>query len=147
MQLGICGIPICCIYGLCCVFPVSVHGCLNLWVGFNMCHKRNSGLKKPVNLSRLNFAGRSRVLDVPLFTPFSDLSCYIMFFWQINYWIQDEEDESMALFNFVEGQRSSGRIIGLRENTFYVVNVQAINSAGNGPKSETYSTRTLRAGW
>jgi hypothetical protein len=67
-------------------------------------------------------------------------------FLQINYWIDEEEDETMALFNFVPGQRDSGQIIGLRPNTFYVVNVQAINSAGNGPKSEIYRTRTLRAG-
>lgn len=52
----------------------------------------------------------------------------------------------MALFNFVPGQRDNGQIIGLRPNTFYEINVQAINSAGNGPKSGKYISRTLRFG-
>jgi len=57
-----------------------------------------------------------------------------------------EEDELMALFKIIRNQTSTGRIIGLRENTYYMMNVQAINTAGNGPKSENYRTRTLRAG-
>jgi len=52
----------------------------------------------------------------------------------------------MALFKIIRNQTDNGRIIGLRENTNYMINVQAINTAGNGPKSENYRTKTLRAG-
>jgi len=51
----------------------------------------------------------------------------------------------MALFRIIRNQTDHGLIIGLRENTYYMINVQAINTAGNGPKSENYRTRTLRA--
>jgi len=65
--------------------------------------------------------------------------------YRINYWIDVEEEETMALFRIIRNQTDNGRIIGLRENTYYMINVQAINTAGNGPKSENYRTRTLRA--
>ena len=65
---------------------------------------------------------------------------------QINYWIDGEQQEQNALFKIIHNQTSTGLILGLRENTYYQINVQAINTAGNGPKSENYRTRTLRAG-
>lgn len=65
--------------------------------------------------------------------------------YRINYWIDVEEEETMALFKIIRNQTDNGRIIGLRENTNYMINVQAINTAGNGPKSENYRTKTLRA--
>ena len=52
----------------------------------------------------------------------------------------------MALFRLIRNSTDHGLIIALRENTDYMINVQAVNTAGNGPKSETYRTRTLRAG-
>lgn len=52
----------------------------------------------------------------------------------------------MALFKVIHNQTDHGLIIALREYTYYMINVQAINTAGNGPKSENYRTRTLRAG-
>ena len=52
----------------------------------------------------------------------------------------------MALFKVIHNQTDHGMIIALRENTYYMINVQALNTAGNGPKSENYRTRTLRAG-
>jgi hypothetical protein len=64
--------------------------------------------------------------------------------YRINYWIDVEEEETMALFRIIRNQTDNGRIIALRENTYYMINVQAINTAGNGPKSENYRTRTLR---
>jgi len=51
----------------------------------------------------------------------------------------------MALFKVIHNQTDHGLIIALREYTYYMINVQAINTAGNGPKSENYRTRTLRA--
>ena len=68
----------------------------------------------------------------------------IMF--QVNYWVKDEQNETMALFRIIRNQTDHGLIIALRENTDYFVNVQVVNSAGLGPKSETYPVRTLRAG-
>jgi hypothetical protein len=65
--------------------------------------------------------------------------------YRINYWIDVEEEETMALFRIIRNQTDNGLIIGLRENTYYMINVQTINTAGNGPKSENYRTRTLRA--
>ena len=65
---------------------------------------------------------------------------------QINYWVKDEQNETMALFRIIHNQTDHGLIIALRENTDYFINVQVVNSAGLGPKSETYPVRTLRAG-
>lgn len=65
--------------------------------------------------------------------------------YRINYWIDQEEEETMALFKIIRNQTDHGLIIGLRENTNYMINVQALNTAGNGPKSENYRTKTLRA--
>jgi receptor-type tyrosine-protein phosphatase gamma len=65
--------------------------------------------------------------------------------YRINYWIDGEQNETMALFKIIHNQTDHGLIIALRENTWYMINVQAINTAGNGPKSEDYRTRTLRA--
>lgn len=65
--------------------------------------------------------------------------------YRINYWIDVQEEETMALFKIIRNQTDIGRIIGLVPNTFYMINVQAINTAGNGPKSENYRTRTLRS--
>jgi len=52
----------------------------------------------------------------------------------------------MALFRIIRNQTDHGLIIALREDTDYMINVQVVNSAGLGPKSETYPVRTLRAG-
>lgn len=65
--------------------------------------------------------------------------------YRINYWVDQEEEETMALFKIIRNQTDHGLIIGLRENTDYMINVQALNTAGNGPKSENYRTKTLRA--
>lgn len=65
--------------------------------------------------------------------------------YRINYWIDKEEDELMALFRMIYNQTDNGLIIALRENTDYMINLQAVNTAGNGPKSEDYRTKTLRA--
>jgi len=69
----------------------------------------------------------------------------IMF--QINYWVKDEQNETMALFRIIRNQTDHGLIIALREDTDYWVCVQVLNSGLNlGPKSEIYPVRTLRAG-
>jgi len=66
---------------------------------------------------------------------------------QINYWVKDEQNETMALFRIIRNQTDHGMIIALREDTDYWVNVQVLNSGLNlGPKSEFYPVRTLRAG-
>jgi len=65
---------------------------------------------------------------------------------QINYWLAGEQNETMALFRIIRNQTDHGLIIALREDTDYLINVQVVNSAGLGPKSETYPVRTLRAG-
>jgi len=70
---------------------------------------------------------------------------YLIMF-QVNYWVKDEQNETMALFRIIRNQTDHGLVIALRENTDYFVNVQVVNSAGLGPKSETYPVRTLRAG-
>jgi len=72
--------------------------------------------------------------------------CCALLAFQINYWIKDEQNETMALFRIIHNQTDHGLIIALREDTEYFVNVQVLNSAGLGPKSETYPVRTLRAG-
>ncbi|ESO05253.1 hypothetical protein HELRODRAFT_185513 [Helobdella robusta] len=65
--------------------------------------------------------------------------------YRINYWVDKEEDEQMGLFRIIRNNTDNGLIIALRENTDYMINVQAVNTAGNGPKSENYRTKTLRA--
>jgi len=60
--------------------------------------------------------------------------------------VKDEQNETMALFRIIRNQTDHGLIIALREDTDYFINVQVVNSAGLGPKSETYPVRTLRAG-
>ena len=70
-----------------------------------------------------------------------------MIVFQINYWVKDEQNETMALFRIIRNQTDHGMIIALREDTDYWVNVQVLNSGLNlGPKSEIYPVRTLRAG-
>lgn len=66
--------------------------------------------------------------------------------YRINYWVKDEQNETMALFRIIRNQTDHGMIIALREDTDYWVNVQVLNSGLNlGPKSEIYPVRTLRA--
>lgn len=62
---------------------------------------------------------------------------------QINYWKLDVEEEFEATQAILHGQRDRGLIIGLEHDTFYQFNVQAYNSAGNGPKSETFRQTTF----
>ncbi len=52
----------------------------------------------------------------------------------------------MALYNPIMGQTDQGLAIGLDPHTYYFVNVQVFNTAGNGPKSEDYLEETLRSG-
>nr|AUG84451.1 contactin [Platynereis dumerilii] len=65
--------------------------------------------------------------------------------YRINYWKEETEDEGMAIYRPLSGQRDHGLIIGLDVKTYYLVNVQVFNSAGNGPKSEDYVEETLRS--
>ena len=65
---------------------------------------------------------------------------------QINYWKEVGEDETMSLYRPIPGQTDNGFIIGLDIKTYYYVNVQVYNSAGNGPKSEDFLEETLRSG-
>ena len=57
-----------------------------------------------------------------------------------------EEDETMSIYNVIRGQSDKGKVIGLRPHTYYIVNVQVFNTAGNGPKSQDFREETLRAG-
>ena len=52
----------------------------------------------------------------------------------------------MSIYNTIRGQTDHGFIIGLDPKTYYFVNVQVFNSAGNGPKSEDFLEETLRSG-
>ena len=52
----------------------------------------------------------------------------------------------MSIYNSIPGQTNRGFIIGLDPKTYYFVNVQVFNSAGNGPKSEDFLEETLRSG-
>ena len=65
---------------------------------------------------------------------------------QINYWKEEGEDETMAFHNPISGQTDRGLAIALEVKTYYFVNVQVFNSAGNGPKSEDFLEETLRYG-
>ena len=65
---------------------------------------------------------------------------------QINFWKEIGEDETMSIYNIISGQTDTGLVIGLEPHTYYYVNVQVYNSAGNGPKSQDYLEETLRAG-
>ena len=51
----------------------------------------------------------------------------------------------MSIYKLVYGNTDHGDIIGLDYNTKYQVNVQVVNSAGNGPKSQDFLQETLRA--
>ena len=52
----------------------------------------------------------------------------------------------MSIYNTIPGQTDRGFIIGLDPKTYYFVNVQVFNTAGNGPKSEDFLEETLRSG-
>lgn len=52
----------------------------------------------------------------------------------------------MSIYNVIPGQTDHGYVIGLEHHTYYYVNVQVFNSAGNGPKSQDYLEETLRSG-
>ena len=73
------------------------------------------------------------------------LYMYIIFL-QINYWKETGEDETMSIYRPLGGQRDRGLIIGLEPKTYYYVNVQVFNTAGNGPKSQDFLEETLRKG-
>ncbi|XP_046353215.1 contactin-like [Haliotis rufescens] len=64
--------------------------------------------------------------------------------YKVNYWRQQEETEIEAVQSIYEGQIDHALIIGLQPDTWYTVNVQVYNSAGNGPKSEDYHQSTDR---
>ncbi|XP_067683459.1 contactin-like isoform X1 [Haliotis asinina] len=64
--------------------------------------------------------------------------------YKVNYWMKDTETEIEAVQSIYEGQIDNALIIGLQPDTWYTVNVQVYNSAGNGPKSEDYSQSTDR---
>ncbi|RUS71470.1 hypothetical protein EGW08_020769 [Elysia chlorotica] len=68
--------------------------------------------------------------------------------YKINYWEKDTGKESEAMQNILElkpGEENldRGLIIGLEPVTWYVFNVQAYNSAGNGDKSSSNVRQTL----
>ena len=70
---------------------------------------------------------------------------------QINYWDKDLEVEEQARFNILKIPRGqdnidNGLIIGLTPGQWYMCNVQAISSAGYGPKSEDYPQETANYG-
>ena len=69
----------------------------------------------------------------------------VFFHHQINYWKEVGESEAMSIYRPLGGQRDHGLIIGLDSHTYYFVNVQVFNSAGNGPKSQDYLEETLRS--
>ncbi|KAK6176500.1 hypothetical protein SNE40_014772 [Patella caerulea] len=64
--------------------------------------------------------------------------------YKINYWRKDVDIETGAPQNILSGQIDHGLIIGLEADTWYTVNVQVYNGAGNGPKSELYHQSTDR---
>jgi hypothetical protein len=64
--------------------------------------------------------------------------------YRLNYWKEEGEDETMAQYRPITGQTDQGLIIGLETHTYYYVNVQVYNSAGNGPKSQEFLEETLR---
>ncbi|XP_012936570.1 contactin [Aplysia californica] len=68
--------------------------------------------------------------------------------YKINYWRMNIDLETDALQNIIEVPNGStnlnhGLIIGLEAVEWYQFNVQAYNSAGNGPKSSDYEQQTL----
>ena len=67
---------------------------------------------------------------------------------QINYWKKYRDEETDALQNIIELPKNAdnlnhGLIIGLNATDWYQFNVQAYNTAGNGPKSSSYEQQTL----
>ncbi|KAL8610221.1 hypothetical protein ACOMHN_038916 [Nucella lapillus] len=67
--------------------------------------------------------------------------------YRINYWDKGLEAEDQARFNIIavpDGKNNidHGMIIGLVPGHWYIVNIQAITSAGYGPKSEDYPQET-----
>ncbi|KAL5013277.1 hypothetical protein ScPMuIL_007547 [Solemya velum] len=64
--------------------------------------------------------------------------------YKLNYWVMDEEEEIQAIQAIYQGQTDHAVIIGLEANSWYTVNVQVYNTAGNGPKSEDFHQETYR---
>ena len=69
---------------------------------------------------------------------------------KINYWHQVKDREDQARFNIVRLGKldniDNGLVIGLVPGHWYIVNVQAISSAGYGPKSEDFPQETANFG-
>nr|KAG5696570.1 hypothetical protein BaRGS_030438 [Batillaria attramentaria] len=61
----------------------------------------------------------------------------------INYWLQRNIATDWKEFIRVEGHVGEGIFIGLESDTNYICEVRAYNSAGLGPRSETYLIETL----
>lgn len=68
-----------------------------------------------------------------------------LIFVQVNYWERFTEDPIMNSISW-RGQMSSGLVIGLLPDTWYTVNLQALNMAGMSQISETDFQLTLKMG-
>ncbi|XP_064632157.1 contactin-like isoform X2 [Lineus longissimus] len=65
--------------------------------------------------------------------------------YRINYWKKDIENEmDDYIRQTILNQTDRGKIIGLRPNQYYELNVMVFNNAGNGPKSAMRYERTWR---
>ena len=64
---------------------------------------------------------------------------------QVNY---KERFDEAPIINAISwrGESDTGIVIGLDPYTWYTVDVQVLNTAGMGPRSELYHARTFRAG-
>lgn len=57
--------------------------------------------------------------------------------YRIKYWLRND-NESRAIEAIIYGQTGQGLVIGLLSNTYYTFRVIVFNSAGFGPRSDTY---------
>ena len=79
-------------------------------------------------------------------TPYFSIITDKIFVVQVSYWLKDIEQEVGAIQAIFEGQTDREMIIGLQPDSWYEVNVLVYNTAGNGPKSDTYPQETERLG-
>lgn len=99
----------------------------------------------PISVKAVYYNATAAIVEWLPVNNTRDVMKGVLIGYRINYWVKDEQNETMALFRIIRNQTDHGLIIALREDTDYFINVQVVNSAGLGPKSETYPVRTLRA--
>lgn len=67
-------------------------------------------------------------------------------YFQVNYWLDGDDEPVYKQYIRYEGQVSEGIVIGLFPDTNFWFEVQVFNTAGLGPLSEKFIQETLHEG-